>query len=66
MPGAPLFIYRIQPVRPAMLTDGPTLDEERIVGDCPVCRSYGKVSCTSCDGVGELSEDDPQGETGNP
>ncbi len=27
------FIYRIQPTRSTMLTDGPTPDEERIVGE---------------------------------
>lgn len=27
------FLYRIQPTRLAMLTDGPTEEEERIVGD---------------------------------
>lgn len=29
----PQFIYRLQPVRPGMLSDGPTPDEERIVGE---------------------------------
>ncbi|MEZ4868746.1 MAG: YciI family protein [Caldilineaceae bacterium] len=27
------FLYKIQPVRPAMLTEGPTADEERIIGE---------------------------------
>lgn len=27
------YLYRIQPVRPAMLTEGPTPDEDRIVSD---------------------------------
>lgn len=29
----PQFVYRLQPVRPGMLTEGPTADEERIVGE---------------------------------
>lgn len=29
----PQFVYRLRPVRPAMLADGPTPDEERIVGE---------------------------------
>jgi uncharacterized protein len=27
------YLYRIQPTRPAMLTDGPTPEEQRIVGE---------------------------------
>ena len=27
------FLYKIQPVRPAMLFDGPTADEEEVVGE---------------------------------
>ena len=29
----PTYIYRIQPVRPAMLSEGPTEDEARITGE---------------------------------
>ena len=29
----PTYIYRIQPVRPAMLSEGPTADETRITGE---------------------------------
>ncbi len=29
----PTYIYRIQPVRPAMLAEGPTADEARIAGE---------------------------------
>ncbi len=29
----PTYIYRIQPVRPEMLSEGPTEDEERITGE---------------------------------
>ncbi|MCY3977270.1 MAG: YciI family protein [Chloroflexi bacterium] len=29
----PTYIYRIQPVRPAMLSDGPTAQESRITGE---------------------------------
>lgn len=29
----PQFIYRLHPARPGMLADGPTADEERIVGE---------------------------------
>lgn len=29
----PQFAYRLRPVRPAMLAEGPTPDEERIVGE---------------------------------
>ncbi|MBI5869144.1 MAG: hypothetical protein HZB43_12805 [candidate division Zixibacteria bacterium] len=31
MPEASQFIYRIQPTRPAMLTEGPTPEEEAII-----------------------------------
>lgn len=31
MPDSKLFVYKIQPVRPAMLSQGPTPDEARIV-----------------------------------
>jgi uncharacterized protein len=27
------YLYRIQPTRPAMLTEGPTAEEQRIVGE---------------------------------
>jgi uncharacterized protein YciI len=33
MQDSTLFIYKIQPVRPAMLTEGYTADEERIVSE---------------------------------
>lgn len=33
MNGSTLYLYRIQPVRPAMLSEGPTAEEERIVGE---------------------------------
>ena len=29
----PTYIYRIQPVRPEMLSEGPTAEEERIAGE---------------------------------
>jgi len=29
----PTYIYRIQPVRPAMLSEGPTAEEARITGE---------------------------------
>ncbi len=29
----PTYIYRIQPVRPAMLSDGPTKEEARVAGE---------------------------------
>ncbi|MFO7609006.1 MAG: YciI family protein [Candidatus Krumholzibacteriia bacterium] len=29
----PQFVYRLHPVRPGMLADGPTADEERIIGE---------------------------------
>lgn len=29
----PTYIYRIQPVRPAMLSDGPTAEETRVAGE---------------------------------
>ncbi len=29
----PQFVYRLQPARPGMLSDGPTADEERIIGE---------------------------------
>ncbi len=29
----PTYIYRIQPVRPAMLSEGPTAEETRITGE---------------------------------
>jgi uncharacterized protein YciI len=33
MPDVPLFLYRIQPVRPEMLSEGATPDEDRIISE---------------------------------
>ena len=33
MPELKQYLYRIQPVRPAMLSDGPTEEESRITGE---------------------------------
>jgi uncharacterized protein YciI len=33
MPGNSLYLYKIQPVRPEMLSDGATPDEDRVVAE---------------------------------
>jgi hypothetical protein len=29
----PQFLYKMQPVRPGMLSDGPTAQEEKVIGE---------------------------------